>query len=68
MLNKLLRKDRNFDVKIVKKYLKLYYSKKSLYCYCMALLKTLGQTVGVQGSCVSNTFFYYTRLIQVHTQ
>ena len=29
MLNKLLRKDRNFDVKNVKKYMMLYYNKKS---------------------------------------
>ena len=31
MLSKLLRKDRNFDVKNVKKYMMLYYNKKSLY-------------------------------------
>ena len=30
MLNKLLRKDRNFDVKNVKKYMMLYYNKMSL--------------------------------------
>ena len=30
MLNKLLRKDRNFDAKNVKKYMKLYYNKTSL--------------------------------------
>ena len=30
MLNKLLRKDRNFDVKNVKKYMMLYYNKTSL--------------------------------------
>ena len=30
MLNKLLRKDRNFDVKNVKKYMMLYYDKTSL--------------------------------------
>ena len=30
MLNKLLRKERNFDVKKVKKYMMLYYNKKSL--------------------------------------
>ena len=30
MLNKLLRKDRNFDVKNVKKYVMLYYNKTSL--------------------------------------
>ena len=30
MLNKLLRKDRNFDVKNVKKYIMLYYNKTSL--------------------------------------
>ena len=30
MLNKLLRKDRNFDVKYVKKYMMLYYNKTSL--------------------------------------
>ena len=29
MLNKLLRKDRNFDVKNVKKYMMLYYNKTS---------------------------------------
>ena len=29
MLSKLLRKDRNFDVKNVKKYIMLYYNKKS---------------------------------------
>ena len=28
MLSKLLRKDRNFDVKNVKKYMMLYYNKK----------------------------------------
>ena len=30
MLNNLLRKDRNFDLKNVKKYMMLYYNKKSL--------------------------------------
>ena len=30
MLGKLLRKDRNFDVKNAKKYMMLYYNKKSL--------------------------------------
>ena len=30
MLNKLLRKDRNFDVKNAKKYMMLYYNEKSL--------------------------------------
>ena len=30
MLNKLLRKDRNFDVKNIKKYMMLYYNKTSL--------------------------------------
>ena len=29
MLSKLLRKDRNFDVKNIKKYMMLYYNKKS---------------------------------------
>ena len=29
MVSKLLRKDRNFDVKNVKKYMMLYYNKKS---------------------------------------
>ena len=30
MLNKLLKKDKNFDLKIVKKYMMLYYNKTSL--------------------------------------
>ena len=29
MISKLLRKDRNFDIKNVKKYMMLYYNKKS---------------------------------------
>ena len=41
VLSKLLRKDRNFDVKNVKNYMMLYYNKKSLKLYCMAFVKTL---------------------------
>ena len=38
MLSKILRKDRNFDVKNVKKYMMLYYStKKSLCNYTVRL-------------------------------
>ena len=41
MLNKLLRKDRNFDVKNVKKYMMLYYNKTSLQLYCVAFVKKI---------------------------
>ena len=41
MLNKLLRKDRNFDVKNVKKYMMLYYNKTSLnYTAWLSLKKS----------------------------
>ena len=40
-LNKLLRKDRNFDVKNVKKYMMLYYNKTSLnYTAWLSLKKS----------------------------
>ena len=38
MLSKLLRKDTNFDVKNVKKYMMLFYNKKSWYLYSVAFV------------------------------
>ena len=41
MLNKLLRNDRNFDVKNVKKYMMLYYNKTFLQLFCVAFVKKI---------------------------
>ena len=41
MLSKLLRKDRNFDVKNIQRYILLYYNKKSLKLYCVAFVKNI---------------------------
>ena len=41
MMNKLLRKDKNFDVKNVKKYMMLYCNKKSLLLYGVAFVKNI---------------------------
>ena len=58
MLSKLLRKDRNFDVKNVKKYLILSHNKKSLQLYCVAFVKNIiDKLVSVQYSCDNNAFF-----------
>ena len=58
MLSKLLRKDRNFDVKNVKKYIMLYYNKSpGNYTAWLLLKKHHRQTVNVQYSCDNNAFF-----------
>ena len=61
MLNKLLRKDRNFDVKNVKKYMMLYYNKTSFLFYCMAFVKKIIDILLVYSTvAIARQFLYYT--------
>ena len=48
MLSKLLRKDRNFDVKNVKKYMMLYYNKKVFVIILCGFREKHRQTVSAQ--------------------
>ena len=41
MLNKLLKKARNFNFKNVEKYIMLYYNKKCLQLYCVIFVKNI---------------------------
>ena len=61
-LSRLLRKDKNVDVKNVKKYMILYYNKNSyvVILLCGFRQKHHRQTVDVQYSCDNNAFLYYT--------
>ena len=61
MLNKLLRKDRNFDVKNEKKYMMLYYNKTSLLSHCLAFVKKIIDILLVYSTvAIATQFFYYT--------
>ena len=61
LLSKLLRKDRNFDVKNVEKYMMLYYNKKSLYLYCVAFIKNiLDRLLEYSTVAIATHFLYYT--------
>ena len=67
MLNKLLRKDRNFDVKNVKRYMKLYYNKTFLYLYCVAFVKKIIDILLVYSTVAIVTQFLYYTLIDTGT-
>ena len=60
MLNKLLRKDRNFDVKNVIKYTMLYYNKTSLSLYCVAFVKKITDILLVYSTVAIATQFCIT--------
>ena len=57
MLSKLLRIDRNFYVKNVKKYMMLWYNQKYFSYTVWFSLKYRRQTVSVKYSCNNNAFF-----------
>ena len=67
MLNKLLRKDRNFDVKNEKKYMMLYYKKTSLELYCVAFVKKIMDILLVYSTVAIATQFLYDTLIDTGT-
>ena len=67
MLNKLLRKDRNFDVKNVKKHMMLYYNKTSLLLYCVAFVKKIIDILLVYSTVAIVTQFLYYTLIDIGT-
>ena len=61
MLNKLLTKDRNFDVKNVKKYTMLYYNKTSLQLYWVAFVKNIVDILLVYSTvAIATQLLYYT--------
>ena len=67
MLSKLLRKDGNFDVKNVKKYMMLYYNKKSWYLYCVAFVKNIIDRLLMYSTVAITTHFLYYTLIDTGT-
>ena len=67
MLSKLLRKDRNFDVKNVKEYIMLYYNKKSLQLYCVAFVKNIIDRLLMYSTFAIKTHFLYYTLIDTGT-
>ena len=67
MLNKLLRKDKNFDVKNLKKYMMLYYNKTSLQLYCVAFVKIIIDILLVYSTVAIATQFLYYTLIDIGT-
>ena len=67
MLSKLLRKDRNFDVKNVKKYMMLYYNKKSWQLYCVAFVKNIIDRLLMYSTVAITTHFLYYTLINTGT-
>ena len=67
MLSKLLRKDRNFDVKKVKKYMMLYYNKKSWQFYCVAFVKNIIDRLLMYSTVAITTHFLYYTLIDTGT-
>ena len=67
MLSKLLRKDKNFDVKNIKKYIMLYYNKMSLQLYCSAFLKSIMDGLLVYSTVAITTQFLYYTLIDAVT-
>ena len=67
MLSKLLRKDRNFDVKNVKKYMMLYYNKMSWQLYCVAFVKNIIDRLLMYSTVAITTHFLYYTLIDTGT-
>ena len=67
MLNELLRKDKNFDVKNVKKYMMLHYNKTSLQLYCVAFVKKIIDILLVYSTVAIATQFLYYTLIDTGT-
>ena len=67
MLNKLLRKDRNFDVKNVKKYMMLYYNETSLLSCCVAFVKKIIDILLMHCAVAIATQFLYYTLIETGT-
>ena len=67
MLSKLLRKDRNFDVKNVKKYMMLYYNKKSWWLYCVAFVKNIIDRLLMYSTVAITTHFLYYTLADTGT-
>ena len=65
ILNKLLRKDRSFDVKNAKKYMMLHYNKTSLYC--VAFVKKIIDILLVYSTVAIVTQFLYYTLIDTGT-
>ena len=67
MLIILLRKDKNFDVKNVKKYIMLYYNKTSLLLYCVAVVRKIIHIPLVYSTVAIATQFLYYTLIDTGT-
>ena len=67
MFNRLLRKDRNFDVKNVKKHMMLYYNKTFLLLYCVAFVKEIIDIVLVCSTVAIATQLLYYTLIDTGT-
>ena len=67
VLSKLLRKDRNFDVKIIKKYMMLYYNKKPWKLYCVAFVKNITDRLLMYSTVAITTHFLYYTLIDTGT-
>ena len=67
MLSKLLRKNRKFDVNNVKKYMMLYYNKKSWYLYCVAFVKNIIDRLLMYSTVAKTTHFLYYTLIDTGT-
>ena len=67
MLSKLLRKYRNFDAKNVKKYMMLYYNKKSWQLYCVAFVKNIIDRLLMYSTVFITTHFLYYTLIDTGT-
>ena len=67
MLSRLLRKDRNFNVKNVKKYMMLYYNKKSWKLYCAAFVKNIIDRLLMYSTVADNNAFLYYTLIDTGT-
>ena len=68
MLSKLLRKDRNFDVKnVINIRVMLYYNKKSWQLYCVAFVKNIIDRLLMYSTVVITTHFLYYPLIDTGT-
>ena len=67
MLSKLLRSDRSFDVKNVKKHMMLYYNKKSLQLYSKAFVKNIIDRLLMYSTVAITTHFLYYTLIDTNT-
>ena len=67
MLSKLLRKDRNFDVKNVKNYMMRYCNKKSWQLYCVAFVKNTIDRLLMYSTVAITTHFLCYALIDTGT-